>query len=85
MKEWCLIIKKKIEPLIRDKKNVFISAHGNSLRALCKELFSISNEKIIDFEIPTGNPLLIEFSDNLKVKSYKYLDSKRAKKILFNV
>tara|TARA_B100000686_G_scaffold347382_1_gene435945 strand:+ start:609 stop:1322 length:714 start_codon:yes stop_codon:yes gene_type:complete len=77
--------KKKIEPLIRDKKNVFISAHGNSLRALCKELFSISNEKIIDFEIPTGNPLLIEFSDNLKVKSYKYLDSKRAKKILFNV
>ena len=77
--------KKKIEPLIRDKKNVFISAHGNSLRALCKELFSISNEKIIDFEIPTGNPLLIEFSDNLKVKSYKYLDSKRAKKILFNI
>ena len=77
--------KKKIEPLIRDKKNVFISAHGNSLRALCKELFSISNEKIIDFEIPTGNPLLIEFGDNLKVKSYKYLDSKRAKKILFNV
>ncbi len=77
--------KKKIEPLIHDKKNVFISAHGNSLRALCKELFCISNEKIVDLEIPTGNPLLIEFSDSFKVKNYKYLDSKRARKILFNV
>tara|TARA_B100000029_G_C17582722_1_gene960162 strand:- start:1956 stop:2669 length:714 start_codon:yes stop_codon:yes gene_type:complete len=77
--------KKKIEPLIRDKKNVFIAAHGNSLRALCKELFCISNEKIIDFEIPTGNPLLIKFNDTLKITNYNYLDSKRAKKILFNI
>jgi len=36
-------------------------------------------------EIPTGNPLLISFEDNLKMKEYKYLDNKRAKKILFNV
>ena len=76
---------KKIEPLISSKKNILISAHGNSLRALCKKLFYISRERIINFEIPTGNPLLIRFEDNLKVKDCKYLDTKRAKKILFNI
>tara|TARA_B100000686_G_C16529843_1_gene831738 strand:- start:212 stop:934 length:723 start_codon:yes stop_codon:yes gene_type:complete len=75
----------KIEPLILSKKNVLISAHGNSLRALCKKIFNISEKKIIDLEIPTGNPLLITFDANLKVKERKYLDSERAKKILFNV
>ena len=77
--------KKEIEPLVSLKKNVLVSAHGNSLRALCKKIFNISNKKIIDLEIPTGNPLLISFEDNLKIKEYKYLDNKRAKKILFNV
>jgi len=76
---------KKIEPLIFSKKNILIAAHGNSLRALCKKIFSISNEEIINFEIPTGNPLLISFDNNLKVKNYKYLDIKRSKKILFNI
>tara|TARA_Y100000590_G_scaffold450631_1_gene590602 strand:+ start:34 stop:747 length:714 start_codon:yes stop_codon:yes gene_type:complete len=76
---------KKIEPLIFSKKNILIAAHGNSLRALCKKIFSISNEEIINFEIPTGNPLLISFDNNLKVKNYKYLDVKRSKKILFNI
>ena len=46
------------------------------------KILNISKEKIIDFEIPTGNPLLIEFDDNLKVKKYKYLDDKRAKNII---
>ena len=76
---------KNIKPLLSFNKNVLISAHGNSLRALCKKLLNISNEKIIDFEIPTGNPLLITFDKNLLVKKYKYLDEKRAKNILFNV
>ena len=48
-------------------------------------IFIISNKKIIDFEIPTGNPLLITFDENLEVKKYKYLDDKRARNILFNV
>jgi len=74
----------KIEPLLSSKKNVLISAHGNSLRALCKKIFNISNEKIVDLEIPTGNPLLISFAENKSLKGYKYLDIKRAKKILFN-
>ena len=62
-----------------------ISAHGNSLRALCKKIFNVSNEKIIELEIPTANPMLLKFGDNLKVQDYKYLDPKRARKILFNV
>ena len=75
----------KIEPLISSKKNILIVFHGNSCRALLMKILNISKEKIVEFEIPTGNPLLIRFEDNLKVKDYKYLDSKRAKKILFNV
>ena len=76
---------KEIEPLINSKKNILISAHGNSLRALCKKIFNISEKNIINFEIPTGNPLLIQFENKLKIKDFKYLDSKRAKKILFNI
>ena len=74
-----------IKPLLSSNKNILISAHGNSLRALCKKLFNISNKKIVDFEIPVSNPLLITFGENLEVKKYKYLDDKRAKNILFNV
>ena len=76
---------KKIKPLIFKKKNILIVFHGNSCRALLKKIFKISKEEIINFEIPTGNPLLITFENNLKVKSYRYLDTARAKKILFKV
>ena len=75
--------KNKIEPLIFLKKNVLIVFHGNSCRSLLMKIFNISKEKISDFEIPTGNPLLIKF-ENSEVKEYKYLDTKRSKKILFN-
>ena len=73
---------KNIEPLIRNKKNVLISAHGNSIRSLCKKLFNISNNKISKLEIPTGNPLLIEFKNNLKINNCYYLDKSRAKNLL---
>ena len=76
---------KKIEPLISLKKNVLIVFHGNSCRALLMKILNISKEKIIKLEIPTGNPLLIRFSDSLKIENYKYLDETRAKKILFDV
>ena len=75
---------KEIKPLIISKKNILIAAHGNSLRALCKKIFNISNKKIVDLEIPTGNPLLVTFNNKAEVKNYKYLDSKRARNILFN-
>ena len=77
--------KKKIYPLISAKKNVLIVFHGNSCRALLMKILNISKEKIVEFEIPTGNPLLLKFGDNLIVQDYKYLDAKRSRKILFNV
>ena len=65
------------------KKNnvVIIAAHGNSLRALCKYLFKISDEEINSLEIPTGNPMIINFLDNLKIDNATYLDKERAKPI----
>ena len=76
---------KKINSLISAKKNILIVFHGNSCRALLMKILNISKEKIVEFEIPTGNPLLLKFGDNLKVQDYKYLDAKRSRKILFNV
>ena len=72
--------KKKIE-IINDK-NILISAHGNSIRALCKYLFNLDNDVISKLEIPTGNPLLIEVNRDKKVLSAEYLDSDRAKDLL---
>ena len=76
---------KKIEPILASKKNVLIVFHGNSCRALLMKIFRITKAKIDSFEIPTGNPLLIRFENNLVIKDFKYLDVKRSKKIIFNV
>ena len=73
---------KNIEPLIQNGQNVLISAHGNTLRALCKKLFNISDKNISRLEIPTGNPLLIKFKNNLKIDNCRYLDSSRSKDLL---
>ena len=69
--------------LLKLKKKILIAAHGNSIRALCKYLFKISNEDISNLEIPTGNPLVINFSETLNVVKARYLDEIRAKKLLF--
>tara|TARA_Y100000590_G_scaffold426907_1_gene536534 strand:+ start:408 stop:1103 length:696 start_codon:yes stop_codon:yes gene_type:complete len=76
---------KNVAPLIQSRKNILIVFHGNSCRALLMKIFNISKKKIINFEVPTGNPLLVRFDENLHIKDYKYLDKKRAKKILYNV
>ena len=75
---------KEIKKDLTEGKNILISAHGNSLRALCKFLFKISDEKVNELEIPTGNPLVVEFEKNLEIKKYFYLDGERAKNIIFN-
>ena len=62
--------------------NVLISAHGNSIRALCKYLFKFDKIQISNLEIPTGNPLLIEIDKNQNIKSCKYLDQDRAKNLV---
>ena len=74
----------KIKPDLQNNKNILIAAHGNSLRALCKKLFNISDHKINELEIPTGNPLVIEFDMSLKIKDIKYLDESRSKVIITN-
>jgi len=74
----------KIKPDLQNNKNIIIAAHGNSLRALCKKLFNISDQKINELEIPTGNPLVIEFDQSLQVKDIKYLDKSREKPIITN-
>ncbi len=74
----------EIKKNLKTGNNILISAHGNSLRALCKYLFRISDTKINQLEIPTGNPLVIEFDNKLKISSYFYLDKTRAKDIIFN-
>ena len=63
-------------------KNILISAHGNSIRALCKYLFNLDNNQISELEIPTGNPLVIELDDETKIKKCEYLDKDRAKNLL---
>ena len=62
--------------------NILISAHGNSIRALCKYLFKLDKIQISNLEIPTGNPLQIEIDKSQKVKSCKYLDRVRAKDLV---
>ena len=67
---------------ILDNKNILISAHGNSIRALCKFLFKLDNKKISLLEIPTGNPLLINLDSKQKITECKYLDKNRAKDLI---
>ncbi len=54
-------------------KRVIIVAHGNSLRALVKYFDNLSNEEIINVNIPTGTPLVYEFDDNFKAIKHYYL------------
>ena len=72
---------KEIERKLEDK-NILVSAHGNSIRALCKKLFNLDNNQISSLEIPTGNPLVIELSNRLKIIKCEYLDKERAKDLL---
>ena len=76
--------KKEIKNKIKENKNILISAHGNSIRSLCKYLFKISDQKINELEIPTGNPLIVEFDNSFVIKKYYYLDENRAGTIIFN-
>ena len=73
--------KQEIENKISNN-NILISAHGNSIRALCKYLFKLDENQISKLEIPTGNPLLITFDSNKKITDCKYLDDERAKDLV---
>jgi 2,3-bisphosphoglycerate-dependent phosphoglycerate mutase len=63
----------RITPDLRAGRNILISAHGNSLRALVKHLESISDEEIPGLEIPTGEPLVYDLNQNLQVRKHSHL------------
>lgn len=52
-----------IVPYLRDGKNVFISAHGNSLRSIIMDIEGLSKEEVVNLELPTGVPFLYEYKD----------------------
>ena len=64
---------KEIKPLMKDGKRVLIVAHGNSLRALVKYFERISDEDIVNVNIPTGVPLVYTFDSDFNVSSKNYL------------
>ena len=67
-----------IAPAIKAGKRIVIAAHGNSIRALVKHLDNISDDDIVNLNIPNGVPLVYELDANLKpIKSY-YLESPAA-------
>jgi 2,3-bisphosphoglycerate-dependent phosphoglycerate mutase len=57
---------------------VLVAAHGNSLRAIVKLIWGLSAEGIMEVEIPTSNPLVIELDPALRPVSARYLDADRA-------
>ena len=70
-----------IAPRITAGKRVLIAAHGNSLRALVKYLDNISDEDIVELNIPTGIPLVYELDAILKpLKNYYLGDPEAAKR-----
>ena len=75
---------KYIEKQLKQNKNVLLSAHGNTIRALGKKIFNISDKNINLLEIPTGNPLVIQFDNSGKFSNAKYLDETRKAEIISN-
>jgi len=62
-----------IVPAILSQKRVLIAAHGNSLRALMKHLGKLTDDEVVNLNIPTGIPLLYELNDHLKPIRHEYL------------
>ena len=62
-----------IAPAVREGKRVLIVAHGNSLRALVKYLDHVSEEAIVNLNIPTGMPLVYDLDDDLNPRRSYYL------------
>lgn len=69
-----------IKPDVEKGENVIIAAHGNSLRALVKYLDGMSDEDVLNLNIPTGVPLVYEFDDDMNVLDHYYLGDQEALK-----
>jgi 2,3-bisphosphoglycerate-dependent phosphoglycerate mutase len=66
-----------IVPAIMGGKKILISAHGTSLRSIVKYLDGISDDEIMNLNIPTGMPLVYELGDNLKPIRHYYLGDEK--------
>ena len=69
---------REIAPAIRSGERVIIVAHGNSLRALVKHLDRVSDQDIVELNIPTGIPLVYELDDDLRTIKSRYLGDPEA-------
>ncbi len=67
-----------IAPQVKAGKKVLIAAHGNSLRALVKYLDNVSDEEIVNLNIPTGVPLVYELDEHLRPIRHYYLGDPEA-------
>ncbi len=68
----------EVVPQIKAGKRILIAAHGNSLRALVKYLDKMSDDEIVNVNIPTGVPLVYTFDDDLNVVKKEYLGDQAA-------
>lgn len=68
----------KVAKHLKQGQTVLVAAHGNSLRALHKYLNKVSDSDIVEFNIPTGVPMLFELHDDLSVKSWRWLGDPEA-------
>jgi len=68
----------RIAPELRTGRNVLVAAHGNSLRAMVKMLDNMSENQIVELNIPTGVPLLYELDRELKPVASRYLGDPEA-------
>jgi 2,3-bisphosphoglycerate-dependent phosphoglycerate mutase len=71
---------RQIVPDIEEERRVLIAAHGNSLRALVKHLDNVSEEEIVELNIPTGIPLVYELDEKLRPLRHYYLGDPEAAK-----
>ena len=71
-----------IAPWLSMGETVLVAAHGNSLRAIVKHLFDVSEDEIVHVEIPTSNPLVIDLGpDGKTILGARYLDADRAQRL----
>lgn len=66
-------LRELVFPELQKDRNILISAHGNSIRAICKILSKIGNEAVFALEIPFGVPYVYEFDGDLTIKKKGYL------------
>ncbi len=63
----------EIVPKLKEGRRMLVSAHGNSMRAIVKHLDSISDNDIVELNIPTGVPLVYELDENMNAQRHYYL------------